>query len=109
MELEEGETVLTANHQVHAARKHPDEYPLFLPHIAQIIAFPLYIGDDFKNSGKIELIGRIPVLGTHVLIAVNTQLDKKGRYKVSSFYSIKPQQVESRKAKGYLKIAILIR
>src|SRR5882672_8344540 len=57
-ELEPGDVVLSRATQIHAARKHPLEYPHCLPHLAKVICDPLYIGDDHKNRG-IELIGRI--------------------------------------------------
>jgi hypothetical protein len=52
-ELEPGEVVFSRAAQVHAARRHPVEYPVCLPHLATVVADPLYIGDDHKNPGVI--------------------------------------------------------
>lgn len=49
LELDDGEAVVTPSHQVHAAKNHPQDYARCLPHVAAIIANPLYIGDDFKR------------------------------------------------------------
>lgn len=102
MELDAGMVVLTDAGRKHAKRNHPDDFDRCLPHIAAIVANPLYIGDDLKNDG-IEMIGRAHVLGTYVLVAVNVTLDEKGRYQVASFYPISEGKITSRRLKGYLK------
>lgn len=80
-ELEPGDVVFSRAAQVHAARRHPIEYPQCLPHLAKVICDPLYIGDDHQNPGK-ELIGRIPAVNSFVLVAVEVIKDKRGRYSV---------------------------
>jgi hypothetical protein len=70
-----------------------------------VISDPLYIGDDHKNPGKIELISRIPAANSFVLVSVEVQRDERGRYNVCSFYTMKKQRVEHRRDKGFLKIA----
>ena len=103
MELEAGEVVLSPAAQAHAARRHPVEYSRLLPHLDDIIADPLYIGDDHNNPG-IELVGRVHSLGTLALVAVIVERDDKGRYHVVSFYPISDEKAQGRRQKGFLKI-----
>ncbi|WP_375273466.1 hypothetical protein [Methylorubrum thiocyanatum] len=70
LDLDPGPVILSRNAQKHALSSHPVEYPLCLPHVAAVVADPLYLGDDFKNGGKIEMIGRVPALGSFLLVAV---------------------------------------
>jgi len=65
----------------------------------------MYLGDDFANHGKIELISRIPALGDALLVAVDVTMDRQGRYNVASFYQISQAKIDNRKDKGRLLIA----
>ena len=89
MELGHGDVVFSRAAQVHAARRHPVDYPICQPHLATVVCDPLYIGDDHKNPGRIELIGRIPAANSLVLVAVAVERDEHGRYNVCS---LSPQQ-----------------
>jgi hypothetical protein len=104
LELIAGEVVFSVGAQVHAEREHPAEFLLCLPYLAGIIADPLYIGDDHKNPG-IELISRVAAVGAMVLVAINLELDHLGRYHILSFYTVKPEKIENRRQKGFLKVA----
>lgn len=105
-ELEPGQVVFSRAGQQHAAKRHPEEYPLCLPHLASIIADPFYIGDDLRNPGKIELIGRIAAAGSMVLIAIDIERDADGRYRIASFYRVTDEKMRKRREKGFLKIAL---
>ena len=105
LELDPGEAILTPSHQVHAARRHPEDYARCQPHVAAILANPLWIGDDFKNEGKIELVGRVAAIGGPLLVAVKIAVNANGCYEVASFYPVAETTVESRRAKGYLRLA----
>jgi hypothetical protein len=104
-ELDPGEAVLTAGVQTHASRRHPEEYARCLPHVAAVVTNPLYIGDDFKNPGSIELISRVPALGSGLLVAVCVEKNGDGEYEVRSFYPVNDQKIRGRLSKGFLKIA----
>lgn len=104
MELEAGDVVLTRAAQIHARRRHPEEFEICLPHLAAVVANPLYVGDDAKNPG-IELISRIPAAGGFILVAVKVEPDAQGRYEVASFYPVSEQKIAGRRDKGFLKIA----
>jgi hypothetical protein len=104
MELDAGDVVLTRAAQAHAARRHPVEYPLCLPHLAVVVADPLYIGDDHDNAG-IELIARVPAIGEFMLVAVNVVPDGQGRYQIASFYIVSEKKIAARRDKGFLRVA----
>jgi hypothetical protein len=104
-ELDAGEVVMPVNAQRHAQRKRPADYARCFPHVASVISNPLYLGDDFRNAGKIELVGRPPSLGTPLLVAVELKLDGDGRYSVTSFYPLSERTIANRRAKRHLLIA----
>lgn len=64
------------------------------------------MGDDHRNPDKIELIGRIAAVDGFVLIAVSLSRDSLGRYSVASFYEISEKKIQSRKERGFLRIAL---
>lgn len=102
LELDTGSVVLSINAQKHASKRHPKEYGRCLPVVANVIAYPLYLGDDLKNPGKIELVGRPPALGSPLLVAVDMAPDADGNYNVVSFYPISEAKVQNRRDKGHL-------
>ena len=102
-ELDEGDVVLSINAQKHAAKRHPEDYARCLPHLGSIISNPLFIGDDHKNADKIELVSRVRVLGSGLLIAVKIEADSKGDYHVVSFYPISEKKITNRVEKGFLR------
>ncbi|ATQ67638.1 MULTISPECIES: hypothetical protein [Methylosinus] len=105
-ELDPGDVILSRGAQIHASRRHPDEYPVIQPHVSAVVTAPLYVGDDINNHGKIELVGRIVAAGAIILVAVNIEPDARGRYHIASFYRISEQKVQSRREKGHLKRAV---
>ncbi|WFU80762.1 hypothetical protein QA645_41190 [Bradyrhizobium sp. CIAT3101] len=104
MELAAGDVVFSVGAQVHAERRHSKEFLLCLPYLSGIVTDPLYIGDDHKNPG-IELISRVVAADSMVLVAINLDRDEQGRYHVLSFYPVKAEKIESRRQKGFLKVA----
>lgn len=100
LELDEGEVMMSVNAQRHAQRRHPEDFARCFPHVATIVAMPLFVRDDFRNHGKIELVGRAPGLPDWLLVAVEISLDHEGRYNVSSFYPISDAKVQNRKEAG---------
>ena len=103
IEIEPGEVVFSVPAQLHALRNHPDDFPRCLPHTGSVIASPLYAGDDFRNPGKIELISRIPALGSGLLVVIALKRDANGCYNVASLYPITISKIEGRLSKGFLK------
>ena len=64
----------------------------------------MYLGDDFNNRGKIELVARVAALGNALLVAVEVTKDDNGRYNVTSFYRISQKKIDNRREKGRLLI-----
>jgi hypothetical protein len=104
-EIEAGQVILTRGAQRHANKRHPQDYPKCLPHLASVIANPRYIGDDHSNSG-IEIWGYVGSLQSLVLVAIELIPDKAGRYQIASFYMVSEKKAQSRREKGYLKVVI---
>lgn len=102
-ELEPGKVAFSVNAQIHASRKHQNEYGKCLPHVGTVVNSPLYIGDDVRNEGKIELISRIPALGECLLVAICVEVGDDGTYFVASMYPVSEQRVTGRFKKGFLK------
>jgi len=55
-----------------------------------VIKEPPYLGDEFKNPGKIELIRRAPG-GKGPLVAIVIEPDEEGRYRVANFSTLTVQ------------------
>ncbi|WP_112663052.1 PBECR2 nuclease fold domain-containing protein [Microvirga flavescens] len=106
IELDAGSVILTSAAQRHAANRHPEDYETCLPLLASVIADPLYVGDDFRNEGKIEIIGGAILPESFLLVAISIETDLDGRYRIASFYPISRKKAQSRREKGYLKIAL---
>ncbi len=104
LELETGNVFFSINAQKHSAKRHPLEYSKALPHVAAVIADPMYLGDDFKNPGKIELVSHVAALGNALLVAVEVTIDHDGHYNVTSFYPISQKKIDNRREKGRLVI-----
>lgn len=105
-ELDAGSVVFSAAAQKHAQSRHPDDFATCFPHVAAIVAAPLYVGDDFKNEGKIELVGRVLQGKLAILVAVVIEPDAKGRYHVASAYPVSEEKIANRRAKGTLCNAV---
>lgn len=106
IELDPGDVKFSAPAQRHAHRRHPADVPLIIPHLSQIISAPTYLGDDFRNSGKIELVGRISTApGKAALIALTVEKDETdGFYHICSSYLITQSELDKKRDKGILKI-----
>lgn len=105
LEIDDGMVIMSGRSQIHTSNKRPDIYTQCLPHIARIVSAPLYIGDDLKNAGKIELVGRVLSINKTILVAVDLEKDLQGNYRVVTFYPISDQKVTNRLGNGFLKIA----
>lgn len=104
LELEPGDVVLTVGTQRHALKRHPSDYARCQPHVGGVVIDPSYIGDDFENPGKIELVARVPAIGSGLLVAVLVEPNVDGNYVVTSFYPISERTIENRRQNGRLII-----
>ncbi|MCW9036026.1 MAG: hypothetical protein OQJ97_17525 [Rhodospirillales bacterium] len=103
LELKPGNVILPIANQQHAMKRHPKEYPYCFPYVGAAIQNPMYIGDDHRNHGKIELIGGLPgIKNRMLLVAINIEITDEGVYKVSSFYPVSRNKIDNRVRKKFL-------
>jgi len=101
--VEPGEVIFSVPAQNHANKNHPGHAELIIPHLSQVIENPMYVGDDFNNVGKIELVRMIPGSGgKSALVAVTVKMDK-GYYNICSSYLITQSEVDKKRNKRILK------
>lgn len=62
LKLDVGDVIFAPQAQSHAFRTHEKEFPICIQFVEQVLKNPLYLGDDFRNYGKIELIAVIPAI-----------------------------------------------
>lgn len=103
MELNAGSVKISAAAQVHAKNRHANDFARCFPYLGEIIANPLYVRDDFRNDGKIELVGNPIGLEEWLLVAVTISLDADGCYNVVSFYPISAGKIAKRRESGHLR------
>lgn len=107
IELEPGRVRLSEGVRIHIKRRHPDDYARCLPFIGSVVASPLYMGDDFKNPGKIEFVSRLPAAGGGgTLVAISLTISDDGWYELSTFYPVSKAKIENRRAKNHLKSVV---
>jgi hypothetical protein len=102
LELDAGGVFMPVNAQRHVQNKRPEDFARLFPHIAAVVANPLYVGDDFKNEGKIELVGAPIALGSALLVAIELKQDEQGKYAVTSFYALGETTIANRREKNHL-------
>lgn len=103
-DLEPGMVVFTGAAQLHAFRRHQTEFQKCLPHVGGTVEKPDFLGDDFKNEGKIELVARVQALGGGLLVALVIEPDEQGQYLVASCYPVSQKKIEGRRENGFLII-----
>ncbi len=104
VEVDPGEVKFSAPAQKHAYRGHPEDVPLIIPHLSQIISDPMYVGDDFRNPGKVEFVRQIPGSnGKSALVALTIEKSDDGYYHVCSSYFISQSEVDKKRSKSILK------
>jgi hypothetical protein len=103
LELDTADVVLSSRAEDHAQRRHPNDFETCRPHLQAVIANPLYVRDDFKNDGKIELVGRPTAMEHWLLIAISIIVSSDGHYHILSFYPISQKKVDTRRNAGHLK------
>lgn len=104
IEIDEGEVKFSSAAQRHALQNHPSDVPRIIPNLSQLITSPLYIGDDHRNPGKIEIVGRIPGHDGAALVALTVEKDERdGCYQVCSTYFINQSELDRKRHKGILR------
>ncbi len=107
-ELDPGDVIMSIGAQRHVQKQRPDEFSRCFPHVASVVTSPLYVRDDFKNDGKIELVSKPVGFPDWLLVAVSLQIAEDGFYHVASFYPISAKKLEKRKVSGHYQRLILI-
>lgn len=106
-ELESADVWVSKACHGHIADDHPDDYQVVMANIIEILRSPTYAGQDAHNPKGFYLVRRIelPVQGREfALVAIALELSDHGTYNVKSAYTIKQQDVDSRRLKGALKV-----
>ena len=105
IEIDPGDVKFSAPAQKHAHRRHPQDVPLIIPHLSQIISDPAYLGDDLKNPGKIEFVRRVPGVQGAALVALTVEKNETdGYYHVCSSYFITQSELDKKREKEILKV-----
>lgn len=105
IELEPGDVKFSAAAQKHALKGHPNDVPLIVPHLSELIENPTYMGDDFRNPGRIEFVSRIRGVEGAALIALTVEKNERdGFYHVCSSYLITQSELDKKRDKGILRI-----
>lgn len=112
-ELEPGDVYFSGVAQQHVWDEHPNDYPLIVPRIREVILDPSWVGQAPRRSNSIEFVRRLAsadagspenVKRVMALAAVSIILDEWGSYRVQSVYTISEAKVEARRAKNHLII-----
>lgn len=106
-ELETADVRVSKACHGHIADDHPEDYQVVMANIIDILRSPTYAGQDAHNPRGFYLVRRIelPVRDREfVLVAISLELSVHGTYNVKSAYTIKQQDVDSRRLKGALKV-----
>jgi len=105
-ELDPADVWVSKACHAHIADDHPDDYHVIMGHLIDILRAPTYAGQDAKNGNGFYLVKRVePVADREfALVAINLELSSHGTYNVKSAYTIKQQDVDSRRLNGALKM-----
>jgi hypothetical protein len=91
----------------HIADDHPDDYPVIMANLIDILRSPTYAGQDAHNGNGFYLVKKVET-GVKdrefVLVAIALELSQHGTYNVKSAYTIKQADIDSRRLKGALKV-----
>ena len=105
-ELETADVWVSKACHAHIADDHPDDYPVIMANLIDILRSPTYAGQDAHNSNGFYLIKKVGAgVGDRdfALVAIALELSQHGTYNVKSAYTIKQSDVDSRRLKGALK------
>jgi hypothetical protein len=105
-EMDPGDVWVSKACHGHMADDHPDDYPLIMANIVDILLAPTYAGQDAKNGNNFYVVKRVePVEDREfALVAIGLEMTEHGNYNVKSAYTIKQADVDSRRLKGALQV-----
>jgi hypothetical protein len=112
LELAPGRVYLSALAHRHMATDHPADYPIVINAIKAAVTAPTFLGQAPRHAANFEVIKRVTVteqdengvvLKRHlVLVAICLEPDEAGCYRIVSGYTIKQEDVDTRRAAGRL-------
>lgn len=105
-ELEPADVWVSKACHGHIADDHPDDYPIIMANIIDILRSPSYAGQDAQNGEGFYLVKRVEAVADRefALVAIGLEITEHGTYNVKSAYIIKQIDVDSRRLKGALKV-----
>lgn len=100
VDLEPGEVWVSADCHRHIAEDHPDDYPFVVQAIFEIVAGPLYVGQDPKHHRNFYFVKSLPdgAPNPQGLVSIGFEPNKFGGYNVRTAYSISQSDVDARRA-----------
>ena len=108
MDLLPGDVWVSKACHGHIARDHPEDYAVIIAAIFEIVAAPLYVGQDPKSSHNFYVVRRLPTgaTGPFGLVAIGFEPNEFGGYNVRSAYALSQEDVDNRRAAQRLHSAI---
>ncbi len=107
-ELDPGDVWLSPGAHRHIAVDHPDDYPFIMAVIADVVAQPLYVGQDPKHGRNFYIVRPLPAgaPNPHALVSIGLARDEVGRYRVRTAYTISQDTVTARRSAKRLHVVI---
>lgn len=114
LELGAGRVYLSARAHRHIAEDHPADYRLVIENLEIAVLEPTFLGQAPHHTRNFEAVKRIAVTEAdengrvlrrrYVLIAVSLVPDRHGDYRIVSGYTLKEEEVQTRRNNGRLLI-----
>jgi hypothetical protein len=106
-ELEVADVWVSKACHTHIAEDHPDDYPVIMANLIDVLRSPTYAGQDARHGGAFYLVKLVePGVGDRdfALVVIALEVSQHGTYNVRSAYTIKQSDVDSRRLNGSLKV-----
>ena len=105
-ELEVADVWVSKACHSHIADDHPDDYPIIMANIIDILRSPTYAGQDARHGSGFYIVRQVSGHPTKdfAMVAIALEMSVHGSYNVKSAYTISQDDVDSRRLKGALKV-----
>lgn len=92
----------------HIAEDHPADYDLIMANLIDIIRSPTFAGQDPQHGKNFYLVKRLTTGSepTPVLVAIGLELSEHSTFNVKSAYSIRQEDITSRRMRGSLQMLV---
>ena len=91
----------------HIADDHPDDYPVIMANLIDVLRSPTYAGQDARHGGAFYLVKRVePGVQNRdfALVVIALEVSQHSTYNVRTAYTIKQSDIDSRRLNGALKV-----